>query len=296
MHSVLFFSTGRRNPLELASKKADIFIPDGATFPEALTRTTHMGIGAHQDDLEIMAYHGVLECINSGNKGFMGVVVSNGAGSSRIGAYAAVTDEEMQVIRNKEQGKAATLGGYSASIILGYPTSILKDPKNDDACHDIRLLIESAKPSVVYTHNLADKHDTHVAVALRTIKAIREISPANRPRKVYGCEVWRGLDWMDDADKVALNVSGNDELATSLIRVHDSQVAGGKRYDLATIGRRRANATYFASHESDQSDMLIFAMDLTPLIVDIKLDINRFVSRHTEMFASDVASRLASLS
>ena len=282
--------------MELASKKADIFIPDGATFPEALTRTTHMGIGAHQDDLEIMAYHGVLECINSGNKGFMGIVVSDGAGSSRTGAYADVTDEEMQAIRNKEQKKAATIGEYSASIVLGYPTSILKDPKNNNASHDIRLLIESAKPAVVYTHNLADKHDTHVAVALRTIKAIREISPEKRPRKVYGCEVWRGLDWMDDADKIALNVSGNDDLATSLISVHDSQVAGGKRYDLATIGRRRANATYFASHESDPSDMIIFAMDLTPLIIDVNLDIPGFVSSHTEKFSRDIKTRLEKLS
>ena len=28
----------------------------------AVAKTTHMAIGAHQDDIEIMAYHGVLEC------------------------------------------------------------------------------------------------------------------------------------------------------------------------------------------------------------------------------------------
>jgi LmbE family N-acetylglucosaminyl deacetylase len=282
--------------MEFASKKADIFTPDGVSIESALSRTTHMGIGAHQDDLEIMAFHGILECFRAGKPGFLGVVVSDGAGSPRAGAYASVTDEEMQKIRNKEQQKAASIGKYSASIVLGHPTSSLKDPKNGAAVRDIRALLEAAKPGVVYTHNLADKHDTHVAVALRTIKAIREMSPADRPKKVYGCEVWRGLDWMDDADKSALNVSGADELAASLIRVHDSQVAGGKRYDLATLGRRKANATYFAAHATDEADMLIFAMDLNPLVSGDETAIPAFINRHTEKFSRDVAERLSRLS
>lgn len=281
--------------MDLASKKADIFVPDGATLETALARTTHMGIGAHQDDIEIMAFHGILECQRAGKTGFLSVVVSDGAGSPRQGAYAGVTDEQMQKIRNKEQQKASVIGGYSASIVLGHPTNMLKDPGNADGTRDIRSLLEAAKPGVVYTHNPADKHDTHVAVSLRTILALRELPPALRPGKVYGCEVWRGLDWMDDSDKVALNVSGADDLASSLIKVHDSQVAGGKRYDLASLGRRRANATYFAAHATDQADMIIYAMDLTPLISDPKIDIASFVTAHTNKFAADVAERISRL-
>ena len=282
--------------MEFASKKADIFIPDGASLDSALARTTHMGIGAHPDDLEIMAFHGILEGSLSGKRGFLGVVVSDGAGSPRQGAYAAVTDEQMQNIRIKEQQKAAAIGGYSAAIVLGHPTATLKDPKNNGAFQDIHALLEAARPSVVYTHNLADKHDTHVAVALRAIRAMRELPAEKRPKAVYGCEVWRGLDWMDDADKAALNVSGQDDLASSLIRVHDSQVAGGKRYDLATLGRRRANATYFAAHATDTADMLIYAMDLTPLVTGPEKDISAFVASHAQKFARDISDRLARLS
>ena len=50
--------------------------------------------------------------------------------------------------------------------------------------------------------NLVDKHDTHVAVVLRVIAAIRQMPPDIRPEKLYGCEVWRDLDWMLDSDKV----------------------------------------------------------------------------------------------
>ena len=100
--------------------------------------------------------------------------------------------------------------------------------------------------------------------ALTALAAIRELAPADRPETVYGCEVWRNLDWMPDEDKVALDVGAHESLSMALIGVYDSQVAGGKRYDLATLGRRRANATYFQSHETDTVEQLWFAMDLTP--------------------------------
>ncbi|MFP4541109.1 MAG: hypothetical protein ACLFR7_05730, partial [Opitutales bacterium] len=77
------------------------------------------------------------------------------------------------------------------------------------------------------------------------------LPPEERPERVLGCEVWRGLDWMPDDEKVPLDVSGNLELAQQLNGVFDSQIVGGKRYDLATIGRRRANATFLESHHAD---------------------------------------------
>ena len=130
---------------------------------------------------------------------------------------------------------------------------------------------------MVYTHNLADKHDTHVAVALRTIAAIRELPAEARPKRLYGCEVWRDLDWMIDSDKVVFQLDQHENLAAALLGVFDSQIAGGKRYDLATIGRRRAHATYHQSHGVDTAEMINFGMDLTPLIEDPSLDPGGFV-------------------
>ena len=47
--------------MKLHNPTAEIFIPDGLPVPAALKRITHLGIGAHQDDLEFMAFHGVLD-------------------------------------------------------------------------------------------------------------------------------------------------------------------------------------------------------------------------------------------
>ena len=77
-------------------ESARVFVPDGTPAPEALARTTHMGISAHHDDLEIMAIDGILRSFRRPDRWFTGVVVTDGSGSPRAGRYAETTDEEMQ--------------------------------------------------------------------------------------------------------------------------------------------------------------------------------------------------------
>lgn len=281
--------------MKLNNIGAEIFVPDNRRLEEAMERTTHMGISAHQDDLEIMAYHGILQCFGRDNQWFFGVVVTNGAGSPRDDLYAAYTDEEMQKVRKAEQKKAAFVGEYGAQALLNYTSAAVKDPKNKDLVEELKMLITEARPEVIYTHNLADKHETHVGVALRVIRALRELPEEHRPLKVYGCEVWRGLDWMPDEEKVMFDVASHSNIAAALVEVFDSQVCGGKRYDLATAGRRLANATYAASHGTDAAAALIYAMDLTPLINDTTLDINSYVTGYIERFRQDVLSKLQKL-
>ena len=276
-------------------KTAQLFIPDGAPAAEALTRTTHMAFGAHQDDLEIMAIDGILTCFQQPAKWFTGVVVTNGRGSPRSGIYANYSDDQMWEVRNKEQKTAAVIGDYAAQALLDYPSSAVKDGNNRQPVEDIARLLQVARPQVVYTHNLADKHDTHIGVTLKVIEALRSLSPEDRPQKVYGCEVWRDLDWMPDEDKIAFNVSAQENLQMALVGVFDSQVSGGKRYDLATMGRRRAHATYHASHATDITTGLVFAMDLTPLIENPEMNIPAYAQSFIESFAQDVQKRITRL-
>jgi LmbE family N-acetylglucosaminyl deacetylase len=281
--------------MKLHLDTAEIFVPDGMATERALARTTHLAIGAHQDDLETMAYDGILKCFQRDDKWFSGVVVTNGSGSPRDGVYEDYTDAEMQTVRRKEQKKAAVVGEYAAQVLLDYPSSVVKDGANKAPVEDIETLLKASKPQVVYTHNLADKHDTHVAVALRVIEAIRNLPPEDRPEHLYGCEVWRDLDWMVDADKVIFDVSAHENLQLALLSVFDSQICGGKRYDLATMGRRRANATYYASHATDVATGLSFAMDLTPLILEPTRDIREYVQGFIDRLAQEVAGRLTKL-
>ena len=101
---------------------------------------------------------------------------------------------------------------------------------------------------------------------------------------------------MNDPDKVVFDVSAHENLAMSLVGIFDSQIAGGKRYDWATLGRRRANATYFESHATDTATSVIFGMDLTPLVFDSSLDPGGYIASFLKSFADDVAGRIARLS
>ena len=61
---------------------ASLTIPDGVVTPEAYARCSHLAIGAHQDDLEFMAFHGINTCYGDEGLWFGGVTCTDGAGSA----------------------------------------------------------------------------------------------------------------------------------------------------------------------------------------------------------------------
>lgn len=278
--------------MKLKNPGSEVFIPDNTPTEAAFERTTHMAVSAHQDDIEIMACDGILKCFGKNDAWFCAVVATNGAGSPRDDLYASYSDEEMQKIRKVEQKKAAYVGEYGSLALLDYPSGAVKDPKGRDVIEEFKALITASMPKIIYTHNLADKHDTHVGVVVKLITALRELPDEVQPENLYGCEVWRNLDWVNDEEKVYFDVSAHPNLAAALVEVFDSQICGGKKYDLATAGRRLANATYAASHGVDAAQALSYGMDLTPLIKDKGLDIRVYVKGYINRFAQDVESRL----
>lgn len=273
---------------------ADVFVPSGGEPAAALARVTHLCVAAHQDDIEILAHDGICDCLDAPEtRAFGGVVVTNGAGSPRSGVYSDFTDERMREVRREEQREAARLGGYAIQLQLAHPSADVKRPGHAGLAADLAAIFAGCAPEVVYLHQPADKHDTHVAVFLRCLEALRALPPERRPRRVLGGEVWRDLDWLIDADKVALDSGRRPELAAELLKVFDSQIAGGKRYDLAALGRRLAHATFHTSHATDRFAGITWAMDLTPLVADPALDVAEFTLAHIERLRADVASRLA---
>ncbi len=272
---------------------ADSFLPLGGTLDTALQGATHLGIGAHQDDLELIALPGILDCFRRREGGFVGVTCTHGAGSPRRGIYGDYSDAEMRAVRRQEQRTAATIGRYRAMIQLDYASAEVKTAATPHVADDLFRILDATRPEVVYTHNPADKHDTHVGVMAHALTALRRLAPTYRPKAVYGCEVWRGLDWLPDAGKRVLETDAHENLAAALMGVFDSQIAGGKRYDLAASGRRRANATYLDSHKVDASQSAVYAMDLMPLVEDPGLSIAAYTAGLIDSFRTDVLDKLA---
>ena len=274
---------------------SEIYIPDGSDPAEALARTTHLSVAAHQDDIEIMAIDGILRAYEQPDVHFTGCVVTGGHGSARAGNFAQVSDDEMARIRVEEQKEAARIGKYSAQVFLSYPSSEVKKAGNQDLKADLKNLIRQTRPEVIYTHNLADKHNTHVGVLMRLLEALRELGPVELPVSLIGCEVWRNLDWLSDEKKVVMDVSTHRDLQAQLVDVFVSQVQGGKNYTDAILGRRASNATFFASHATDQATGLSFGMDMTPLIRDKDLDPVDYVRGFLREFQDSVVGTIQSM-
>lgn len=273
--------------------KVRFYVPTGIPLEEALKKTTHLCIAAHQDDLEIMASHVAAQCMLDDTSWFTGIVVTDGSGSPRQGRYANFSEEDMRTIRHKEQCKAADIGEYAAVIFLDYPSKQLQNG-NHDLRHTLRDLFSKLKPSIVYTHNIFDKHLTHLAVSLYTINMLRELPINLKPEKVIGGEVWGALDWLTDQHLVFEDASTFMNIQCSLIGVYDSQISGGKDYLSGILGRRRAHATFNEPHAVDKMSYLSIGQDMTALIHE-NTDIISYVERALGSVRERIVNDLKSL-
>ena len=246
-------------------------------------------ICAHQDDCEIMAIDGILKGYYSKKYSFALVETTDGGGSARTGQFANYSDEEMKAVRIKEQQQAAEIGRYNSLYMLNYSSKEVKDKEDNRIVEDYVRIIRELKPEVIYTHSVLDKHPTHIGVVLKVIKALRSLPKEEQPRLFYGCEVWRGLDWISDDRKIGFNVSRNERLQKKILDVFESQIAGGKAYTKASIGRRYQNATYFQSHSVDNFKMISYAIDMKPLLKKPDLSVKEFALSFVDDLKNEIS-------
>lgn len=283
--------------MKFSHPRADLYVPDARESPaDALARVTDLCIVAHPDDIEINCFSAIVDCLEDPRRALGGVVVTDGAGSARTGPYAAVTDDAMKDIRREEQRKAAQIGRFAIVIQLAHPSAAVKGSGRSAVVSDLERILAVCRPETLYLHSPADKHDTHVAVLLRSLEAIRALPTERRPARLIGFEAWRDLDWLLDTDKVLLDSGRRPELAAELVKVFDSQVAGGKRYDLAAAGRRLAHATFHTSHAVDRVKGITWGVDLTLLARDPSLSVEAFTADLVGRLRADVMARLKSVS
>jgi LmbE family N-acetylglucosaminyl deacetylase len=279
--------------LSLSAPCPDAYAPGGGEFGEALARVTHLSIGAHHDDLEFMSLAPIEHCRKTAGAFFGGVVCTDGRGSARAGAMAGTTADDLAAGRIAEQREAARLGRYAAVLQLGYPSRAVKERQSRATLEgDLAEILRASTPEHLYIHNFADKHPTHVAVALASLAAARSLAPDKRPLRLYGCEGWRDLGWMPDRRKVLLDAGNDTAFVEALCGIFRTQIEGGKRYDRAILGRKFSNATLFDPHAPDAMELAEVAVDLTPLLLDDSLDPAAFTLGLVDEFREEVRRAL----
>jgi hypothetical protein len=146
---------------------------------------------------------------------------------------------------------------------------------------------------MIVSHQPLDRHPTHIAVFYHLLNALRELSLEDFPDAWIGAEVGGKLDWLSPSQKLTFDCGKREHLAQALIGVFDSQIEGGKRYDLGEMGHRRGNATYGESHESDQFSLASLGIDLLGLLTDPTLSAKNFALDAIKRFQSETEARLS---
>jgi LmbE family N-acetylglucosaminyl deacetylase len=259
-----------------------------------LSRTTHLCIAAHYDDVEIMAFNGIWECYESNTNFFTAVIVTDGLGGEKNGIYKNFTDEEFINTRKEEQKKAAHLGKYNAVIFLEYSSLSTKDINFIPIDNDLSHIIDITKPHTIYTHSPFDFHITHLAVVSRVIGVLSNLKERYICQKIIGCEVWGSLDWLPQERKILLDVSQNINLQSNLIKVFDSQISRGKDFAAATLARRKANATFQKTMKEDSYKGITLAVLLNDTVVK-NISLEDFVDSVFREYAQETSSRLSSI-
>lgn len=270
--------------------------PDGLNQRSAYQRTTHLAIGAHPDDLEFMALHGIAHCYQKKDAWFSGIVCTDGRGSIRPQGQAGLSVAEWIALREAEQIDASEQGAYSFVQLLRYESRSLN--QNDAFEALVKLLedrIEQCQPRILYTHSPFDRHPTHRRVFQATLQAARSYSNSsriNRIEQAYGCELWGSLDWLPQSQKICLDHSGTQTLAQALYHCYPSQIQGGKNYPQALQGRQQANATFHRHDRPDSSQALSYAVDLRELIDDPQLLLADYLQKKLRTYKHSLLNSL----
>ena len=94
---------------------------------------------------------------------------------------------------------------------------------------------------------------------------------------------------ISDERKIGFDVSRNEKLQKKILDVFESQIAGGKAYTKASIGRRYQNATYYQSHSVDSYKMISYAIDLKPLLAKPNMSVKEFALSFVDDLMNEIS-------
>ena len=148
-------------------------IPDQISAPEAQARTSTSALARTKTTWNLWPFMVLLPAMVKMARGSVGSPAQMAAVALAPGAFAGKTDAEMQTIRANEQRRAAEIGQYSYVGQLGFTSAAIKDPATRGKLVDqLEQHLIYTQPEVLYTHNPADKHATHVAVFHAVVEAL----------------------------------------------------------------------------------------------------------------------------
>jgi hypothetical protein len=153
-----------------------------------------------------------------------------------------VTDDAMRTIRQREQEKAAVVGEYAAVVMLDRTSADVQGPGHVALVQELTDLLRAARPEVVYTHSPRTGIRRTYRWSSPPWPPAARCPPASAPRESSAARCGATSSGSPQRTRSRSDVSGRDSMGAALMGVFESQIVGGKRYDLAVPARRLAHA------------------------------------------------------
>lgn len=187
-----------------------------------------LGVGAHPDDLEILAGGTLAKYAAHGHEVFMAVATNGSAG------HSVIPPDELVEIRGRElDASAATIGAQVYQV----------GEQDEFLFHDRETrmkfieVIRWANPQVIITHNPDDYHPDHrvtadlvfAAAFVATIPNIRtELPPPDAMAAIFYMDSLAGVSFQPE---LFVDISDKYEKKLEMIKCHDSQVTWLRDHD-----------------------------------------------------------------
>lgn len=223
----------------------------------------YLCIAAHQDDIEMIALHGISQCFRNGyrmaNKNFHGATL--------------VKPEKDYERRINEQEVAAVVGRYETIKNFEFDDLLEVRSRHDVVIVAVSRLVLKTRPRFIYTHSPFDIHGAHVGAMFCVVEAIKRAMRNSdwRPEKVYGVELWGSLDWLPEKFKETLILENCKRLSEDLLSSFESQNTD-RDYTGGFFARTKSNGVFSFLKNGERSTPRTFAIDLMPLCKGMRIE------------------------
>jgi hypothetical protein len=197
-----------------------------AASPLHVARAGHAPLrrSAHQDDIEIMAHAGICDCLEANRaRKPLAAWWSPTAPAPRALVQVLELHRRADAVGIRRDGatpRRRSSAATRSSSSSAHPSADVKSggPRRGVARRPHTAIFAGAcSPECRLSAQPGGQARHPRRRARRCLEALRALPPGARPRRVLGCEVWRDLDWLVDADKVALDSGRHPELAAQTL-------------------------------------------------------------------------------
>ena len=188
-----------------------------------------LGLGAHPDDLELMAGGTLAKYVRAGHKVTMASLTNGNMG------HKIITPEELARVRKKEMEASTKVIGADMEWI-GFPDEFLFC-ENKETRLKVTDVIRKANPDIIITHSPTDYHPDHraayhlvfAASFLATVPHIKTAHPAiEKVPIIYCMDTLGGFGFQPD---VFIDITDTFQIKREALSKHQSQIKWMKEHD-----------------------------------------------------------------